>query len=288
MNVLLTGATGFLGRNIAEALQAVGHSVLPISRRQGVDVQPMQSPDDWLPWLEDIDAVINCLGIIGESGTQRFNTLHRLVPTALFHACHKAGVRRVVQISALGADESAFSAYHLSKRAADDALRHLDLDWFVLRPSLVYGRGGASTGLFMRLAALPLIPVVADGQQRLQPVHISDLVAAVMHCLGAQPVRQTLDIVGSEVVTFADWLLFLRKAQRLPAARFLHIPKAAALAFTHLVRSINPMMQPDNLRMLDAGSCASVEPFADFLGRMPHGLEQQLVFADGASKVEAT
>lgn len=127
MNILVTGAGGFLGRHIAGALGKVGHKVLPVSRRHGVDFSRMQ-------------------------------------------ACATAKVRKVVQMSALGADDTAFSAYHLSKRAADDCLRGLDVDGLVLRPSLVYGPGGQSAALFMRVAAWPLIPVLGDGQQMRQPV----------------------------------------------------------------------------------------------------------------------
>lgn len=282
MNVLLTGGSGFLGRNIAVALAASGHKITSVSRSHGVDFARMQAPQDWLPHLEGVDAVINCVGIIGESGSQRFAPLHTLAPAALFRACRQAGVRRVIQISALGADASAFSSYHLSKRAADDVLRSLELDWFVLRPSLIYGRGGKSAGLFMRLAAMPLIPVIGDGQQKLQPIHISDVVATVMQCLASTTPRQTLDIVGSETVTFEEWLQWMRKAQGLPRTRVVHIPFAAAMFLARLVGRFNPMLQAENLRMLQTGYWTGVEPLARFLGRMPLAIESSLFFMDAA------
>lgn len=237
---------------------------------------------DWLPHLDGIDAVINSVGIIGETGAQRFAALHSTAPTALFRACAHAGVRRVLQISALGADETAFSAYHLSKRAADDCLRSLDLDWFVLRPSLVYGRGGRSAALFMRLAALPLIPVFGDGQQNLQPVHISDVVASVLHSLTSTKTRQTLDIVGSETISFAEWLQWMRCAQGLPRGRLLRIPFALALAGARMGRYIEPILQPENLRMLQQGYWADVQPLQQFLGRMPLALDPALLFSNSA------
>lgn len=280
MNILLTGANGFIGRNIATALSAAGHQVIPASRSNGIDFSRMLAPADWLPHLERIDAVINCVGIIGESGRQRFDSLHVLAPSALFRACADTGVRRVLQISALGADETAFSAYHLSKRAADDYLRSLDLEWFVLRPSLIYGRGGKSAELFMRLAMLPLIPVIGDGQQALQPVHISDVVATVMHSLTSSKARQTLDIVGSETIAFAEWLQTMRRAQGQRPARLFHIPFPLAMALTHIGRYFNPMLQPENLRMLQTGYRADSRPLVRFLGRMPLTAETQLFFSD--------
>jgi uncharacterized protein YbjT (DUF2867 family) len=107
MNILLAGAHGFIGLNISTALANAGHNITPLSRRQGVDFAQMLNPVHWLAHLQGIDAVINCVGIIGEVGAQRFEALHSLAPMALFRACAMAGVRRVVQLSALGADASA-------------------------------------------------------------------------------------------------------------------------------------------------------------------------------------
>lgn len=269
MNILLTGASGFIGRNLGAALQAAGHRVSPASRRNGCDFRRMQSPEHWLPWLDGIDAVINCVGIIGERRGQTFTALHADAPIALFEACAHAGVRRVLQISALGADGSAFSAYHLSKRCADDALRALDLDWMVLRPSLIYGSGGRSAALFMRLARLPRIPVVDGGHQTLQPVHIGDVVATVLRALITADTRQTLDIVGPEAVTFAEWLQRQRSAQGLTPTPPLSVPLAWALRIARIARHLDPLFQPDNLRMLATGYHADVAPLARFLGRMP-------------------
>lgn len=280
MNILLTGASGFIGRNIAAALIAAGHQFKPVARRYGIDFADMLAPEDWLPHLAGIDAVINSVGIIGESGDQRFDSLHTLAPAALFRACAQAGVRRVIQISALGADETAFSAYHLSKRAADEVLRGLELDWFVLRPSLIYGRGGTSAELFMRLASLPLIPVLGDGQQALQPVHIGDVVATAMCSLTARETRQTLDIVGTETLTFAEWFQLMREAQGRPRARLLHIPFPLAVALAQLGKYFNPLLQPANLRMLQTGYWADVAPLTRFLGRPPQAFTAVLFFSN--------
>lgn len=280
MNILLTGATGFIGGNVATALTQSGHRVVPASRRTGLDFLRMTAVADWLPHLHGIEAVINCVGIIGETRQQRFAALHRDAPIALFQACAKANVRRVIQISALGADDSAFSAYHLSKRAADQALRALDLDWCVLRPSLTYGRGGTSNDLFLRLARLPVLPLIGVGQQTVQPVHIADVVVTVLRGLRTKVVRQSLDIVGNESLSFADWLSRMRAAQGLPPARRLHVPPRLAQAAFQMLRHVHPLFQPDNLRMLLAGYHADSAAITAFLGRPPLPFSPSLFFAD--------
>jgi len=272
MKILLTGASGFIGRNIALALQTDGHEVVAISRSVGIDFNRLCAPADWRPYLQDIDAVINSVGIIAERPDQSFSTLHYQAPTALFRACVEAGVKRVIQISALGADELAFTPYQLSKKAADDVLRSLPLAWFVLRPSLVYGEGGKSTSLFRWLASLPLIPMVARGKQWIQPVHVDDLVDAILICLTATPARRTIDVVGPNAMTLADWLQQLRLHSGKSVATIVSVPFRMALFSSLLMRHFVPLFSPDNLRMLQQGNTADVQPLVDLLGRLPRDL----------------
>lgn len=282
MKILLTGAGGFLGRNLATALLAAGHQVIPVSRTHGIDFKQQLSAASWLPLLEEIDAVINCVGIIGERGTQRFQTLHSDAPIALFQACAMASINRVIQISALGADETAFSRYHLSKLAADNALRSLDLDWFVLRPAIVIGQGGASTQWLRRMAALPVIPVIGEGQQRLQLVLLQEVVATALMCLNTSTTKQTLDVVGSETLIVAEWLQAMRCAQGLGRAKLWCCPPALAMGLARLGGFISPMLSPENLRMLQAGYHADHRPLEQFLGRELQAVSSQLSTPDSA------
>ena len=149
MHILITGANGFIGGHLLMALRQMGHEVTGCVRNPQAakirwpdagfiqaDFSRDRAVADWLPRLRNVDLVINAVGIIREHGSQRFDRLHRDAPIALFRACAETGVRRVIQISALGADESAFSQYHLSKKAADDLLAGLDLEWTILMPSI--------------------------------------------------------------------------------------------------------------------------------------------------------
>jgi uncharacterized protein YbjT (DUF2867 family) len=274
MNILLLGASGFVGRALSRTLRAAGHEIRPISRRHGVNVSAFRQPQAWQPWLQGVDAVINAVGIITPGAGQHFDVLHTQVPQALFRACVQVGVRRVIQISALGTDERAFSAFHLSKRAADDALRGMDLDGFVLRPSLIHGRGGASAGLFMRMARWPRIPVLGDGGQAIQPVHISDVVAVVQACLVSPQPPQTVDVVGPQTFSMAQWLQTLRQAQGLGAAGVLPVPWPLALTAARMLGRLPPfypLLTQDNLRMLRGGGGAgySVDPLTALLGCPP-------------------
>ena len=276
MKILLTGASGFIGGHLHKALEQDGHEVICADRHHGIDFNRMLSMEDWLPLLKGVDAAINAVGIIVEKGENRFSTLHHQAPAALFRACEQAAVSRVVQISALGADDQAFTPYQLTKKAADDILRSLPLDWFVLRPSLVIGEGGASLAMFRRMARMPLLPLADGGRQRIQPVQVADLVDTVRQCLVSERSRVTLDVVGPESMSFAQWLNRLRQHEGRGPARVLPLPFSMVLALAHASRFLVPIMHPDNLRMLQQGNTADTAPLEAFLGHPPRPVEEAL------------
>jgi hypothetical protein len=129
-------------------------------------------------------------------------------PIALFDACAQAGVRKVVQISALGADTDATrTPYMDTKRTADAWLMSSPLDWAVLSPSLVVGMDGDSSRFFRSMASLPALGLPGRGEQLLQPVHIDDLCEAVVRLLASgSPMRCVLDIVGPAQMTYRGML----------------------------------------------------------------------------------
>jgi uncharacterized protein YbjT (DUF2867 family) len=300
MNILLTGATGFIGNHLLRFLLQQGHSVTACCRNPqqlllhtdnlktlAIDFATATLVDSWLPHLNGIDAVINCVGIIAETKNQTFAELHKLAPIALFQAAAQVGVKKVIQVSALGADEKAESAYHLSKRAADDALRNLPLDWFILQPSIVYGHGAQSTALFHALAALPVHVLPDGGQQQLQPIHVDDLVAVVSVCLKPDtPAQQTLALVGSNPVSYVDLLQKLRRRLGKSPAATISLPQSYVLIAASLGKWLGePILSKDNMAMLNRGNTADPNGITQLLGRLPVSMNQKL-FEKPATQAE--
>ncbi len=291
MNILLTGASGFIGSHLLRALVAAGHTVRACVRNQAAAEKHFPGPgyvicdfskdttsQQWQEHLTGIDIAINAVGIIRETGSQRFDTLHRDAPIALFKAAHDAGVSRIIQISALGADASAQSHYHLSKRAADDYLAELPLDWTILRPSIVYGPGAKSMALFRALSALPLTPQVADGQQPVQPLHINDLVRVVMHCLeNDRPVHKRIDLVGPQPLTMRELLQLQRNWLGLGRLRALPVPYHLSLAFAGIGGFLGSApVNRESIEMLQRGNTGDVNVFIEHFGFTPRAMGEIL------------
>jgi uncharacterized protein YbjT (DUF2867 family) len=266
VKILVLGAGGFIGRHAADALRAAGHQVFHARIR----FERALRPQDWTAALQNMDAVVNAVGIIRERGSQTFQALHDTAPRALFAACQAAGVRRVVQISALGADDAARSRFHRSKKRADDYLASLDLDWAIVQPSLVFGEGGASARLFTLLAALPFTPLPRDGRQSVQPIHVDDLVEALVK-LATVPMRIRLQAVGPRAIMLREWLRLLRAQMGFGRPRFVEVP-------LWLVP-----VERETLQMLERGNTASPETLTQLLRRPPRDPREFLDAGAGAA-----
>lgn len=283
MHILLTGADGFIGSALAQALLARGHQLtlavrephrarerFPGQRLVAADFAADHARETWRPRLEGVDAVVNTVGIFRESGAQSFQAIHTRAPVALFEACVDAGVRRVVQISALGAAADAPTQFLRSKHAADAALAALPVSAVVVRPSLVFAPAGTSARLFLQLASLPLVPLPGDGSQCVQPIHRDDLVAALVALIEAGTPPAVLAAVGPEPLSLREYLARLRQALGLGRPWFLPVPDAVMRAVASLGGRLRaPLVDRAALAMLAQGNCADAAGISAVLGRPP-------------------
>jgi len=291
MNILITGASGFIGQQVLQACLEQGHHVTacarnprdlqryyPSVRMLECDFARDQDESVWLPRVAGADVVINTAGIFRQTRSNTFESVHIKAVCSLFKACETAKVDKVIQISALGADNSAFSKYHLSKKAADDFLRQLNVNWILLQPSIVYGPGAKSARLFLALAALPCTPLIGSGDQQIQPIFIHDLTRAVLTVIERNTIHcQCIAAVGPEPVSMKTLFNLMKQWLGGTAACFVKIPYRLAMLAAQLVSLLsNAPVNADAARMLQKGNTASVQPFIASFGFTPLNLQQAL------------
>jgi uncharacterized protein YbjT (DUF2867 family) len=275
--VVIIGGTGFIGRHLTAALREAGHAVSAAGRDRidlAADGEAVIQAG-----IAGHDVVINAAGLARDGRGQSMQAVHRDGAAKLIAACRASGVRRLIQISALGAAATGQTGYQRSKGEAEALFAEAsDIACCVLRPSLVIGRGGASTALFCAIAALPRPLRLGPGTWRVQPVHVEDLAALVVRLVADDVVwPERIDVVGPEpmstdAVTAAlrDWL-GLRPTWFLPVPEPL-LPIAAMVGERLGIGAINREL----LVMLKDGNVASASPLAAALGRAPRSLAQAL------------
>jgi uncharacterized protein YbjT (DUF2867 family) len=237
MKIAVIGGTGLIGSAIIAHLSSRGHSVISMSRSAvvaspdtiSVDLNKATSPAYWLPHLNGVKAVVNCAGVLQDSPKDSTSMVHHQGIATLFAACEQLQIRRIVHFSAIGVDRETPSAFSETKLAGDKALMERDLDWIILRPSVVIGRAAYGASALMRgLAALPAVPVMPNTGQ-LQIVLLDDIVRTVEHFLDpTAPARKTIELVGPHRYAFLEVVALIRNWYRWPPAREVRLPSFAS------------------------------------------------------------
>lgn len=285
--VLVVGAQGFLGGYIVTALHGQGHCVLHGVRsargeatdERRCDFATMLTPDDWRAALAGVDMVVNAAGILRETGTQTFGAVHERGPHALAQACVDAGIKRFVQISALGDPRD--GEFVASKHRFDARLLALPLDAVVLRPSVVYAPEGSygGTSLLRALAALPFgVWLPGNGHWRMQPLAARDFAELVSRTI--QSDASGLFEVGGAVVSLGDYQRRWRSWLRIPGTRSIRVPvRLVSLQVGIAERLGRGPMSAAIWRMLRRGNITAPDAGARLVGAFdftPRTLDQVL------------
>jgi uncharacterized protein YbjT (DUF2867 family) len=227
MRVLITGAYGLIGSACLARLHAEGHDLIgagrsitiaqrqfPYAQWMRADFRKLTTVESWRQFLAGIDAVVNCVGALQNGIRDDLARVHVVAPAALFAACEQMGVRRVVHVSAIGADPSGATPFARTKGETERELARSDLDWVILRPGLVVANGVyGGTALLRGAAGFPLVTPVVSANP-VQIVTAADVAETVTWALRpAAPARLTFDLVHPQPVTlgaiamsFRSWL----------------------------------------------------------------------------------
>ncbi|MCV9938062.1 NAD-dependent epimerase/dehydratase family protein [Boseaceae bacterium BT-24-1] len=257
-HVLLTGATGFVGRHLLHDLVARGYRVRTAGRGavpaipnvEHVAIDDLGTPIDWLPLLAGVDHVVHSAGLAhadGDIPEERYRAVNTDATLALARAAQVAGVQRFIFLSSIRAQSGPVSdrllseadvpsptdAYGRSKLAAEQGLAGLDLDWVALRPVLVYGPGvKANMAALLKLARLPMpLPLGALSAKR-SLLAIENLAEAVAFALSeACPARRSYIVSDPEPLSVAEMLTAMRAGlARGPGLIAVPLPLLALVA----------------------------------------------------------
>jgi uncharacterized protein YbjT (DUF2867 family) len=248
MRIFVAGGTGFVGTQLVKALRERGHELRLLvharSSRSASDIDQIEGDVASLETFEQAasgcDAVINLVGIIREFPARgiTFQRLHVQATANMLAASRKAGIRRYLQMSALGTRPEAVSRYHQTKFCAEELVRSSGLDSTILRPSLIYGPNDAFINMLAgQLRLAPIMPVIGSGMYRLQPIHVDDVARCFALSLEMpETVGQCYELCGNNRLSYVELLDAVALALGKSAPFKPHIPLG-------LMKLIIPIMQ---------------------------------------------
>ncbi len=249
VNVCVLGGSGFVGTELVTRLALAGHWVrvptrnltrterLRVLDTVELRVANVHEPRILSQLFARCDAVVNLVGILNERRGASFDAVHTELAAKVMACARTAGVRRVLHMSALGADPHAPSRYLRSKAAAEARLRaaphselpHADPAVTIFRPSVIFGPGDSLTNRFAGLLRLTLgwLPL-ARARARFAPVCVFDVADALVHALGERAsAGQTYELCGPQVMTLAEIVRLSARVARLPC-RIVPLPDVIA------------------------------------------------------------
>ncbi len=239
MRILVTGGTGVVGESAVTALMKRGHEVRLFSRNADKDVEQWPDSVEAAPGdignaeqvkgaAEECDAVVHVVGIVAETPPEvTFERINVQGTAHIVREAERAGVKRFIYISSLGADRGE-SDYHQSKKRAEDVVRTFEGNWTILRPGNVYGPGDEVISLLLKMVrTLPAIPVIDSGDKPFQPIWTDDLGEAIAVTVERDDLAtRILELGGLEQTSMNDVLDRLarvtgKQPPRIPIPSFL-------------------------------------------------------------------
>lgn len=225
--VTIFGGSGFVGRHLVRALANKGYQIRVAVRRPDLAgfLQPLGNvgqiqltqanlryPKSIEAAVKGADTVINLVGILAESGAQKFDIVQAEGAKAVATAAKNAGAK-LIHMSAIGADKSSASAYGETKGKGEDAVRRIVKDAIIMRPSIVFGPEDDFFNRFGAMSRLaPALPLIGGGTTKFQPVYVGDIAQAFVAAVeGSAKNGATYELGGPQVASFKECLEILLK-----------------------------------------------------------------------------
>ena len=233
--ILVTGASGFVGRHVVDALLAAGEGVRSLVRDPGkakslggeVVQGDMTDADSLRRAVEGVDAVVHLVAV-RQGKEEKFQRVMVRGGNDLLGAAKQAGVGRFVLMSALGTSEANrdLVPYYRAKWDVEQLVKSSGIDHVIFRPSFIFGPDGGIIPTFRRLVKLtPVTPVIGSGERRIQPIWVDDMAAYFVKALDLEAAtNRTFEVGGPEPVTWNEFWARFRRALGVRRRPTIHVP----------------------------------------------------------------
>ena len=279
--ILVTGATGFVGRRVVERLSSSRQNVRALTRGDGAAMLPwgvkiavgdVLDPKSLTSAMQGVDAVVHLVAVIREFGDRTFQRVNYEGTKNVLEAANKAGVGRVVCVSTVGSTSDPDVPYLYSRWMAEEEISRSDLDYTVVRFTIGFGEGDE---FLNRLAAIvkmsPLAPVVGDGTSVFQPISVDDVARCVVESIGRYDLEgKTVDIGGPDYFTYDELIDLVAETLGVKVAK-VHVPVSVMTPAATVMEALSPHppVTREQLKMIAVGENTSLDSVERNFGFRP-------------------
>ena len=268
-HVVVTGATGFIARNVRKHLSDMGMYLSSISRHDFCGIQDEKKiittrydPGIILPAIKECDSMIHLVGIGNTSVKDSFDSVNFLLTKKMIEMCKDAGVRKFVYLSGLGVSEDSPLEYFLSKYRAEQQIISSGLDFTIFRPSYIVGRDDALTASLKKQIRKGIIIMPGSGKFTMQPVYINDAAKVIVKSLtNSRFSNKIFDLVGPESTTYQK---YIRQFSRHKSVKIQKIQLESA--YHDAITSKAPAFGIDDLNLLAGNFSGNYSRLARYSG----------------------
>ena len=286
--ILVTGGSGFIGRRVVARLTDGGNGVRVLARGQRRAELPNRveavhadvlSGEGLSDSMSGVEKVVHLVAVIRESGDQTFESVIRRGTERVAAAAKLAGVKKLVYISAIGAQDNPTFPYLYAKWWAERAVASSGIKYTILRPSIVFGEGDEFINALAGLVRYnPIVPVAGNGKAKFQPIWVEDLVTCTVACLDEDAHDgETLEVGGPEHLTYDEMLDIVK--QTLGKSRLTaHVPLALMRPLAQMMEWVlpKPPVTQEQLKMLVLDNTTDTDSVMRSFGVQPRRLADSL------------
>jgi uncharacterized protein YbjT (DUF2867 family) len=284
--VTVFGGTGFLGRRVVRRLREAGDTVRIASRHPGptegdgveqivVDVHDRRSVE---AAVAGADGVVNAVSLYVEHGRETFWSVHVEAAGQVARAARRAGIKRLVHLSGIGASSTSASRYIRSRGQGEEAVQAAFPSAVIVRPAVMFDRDDDFlTTILSLLRRLPVYPLFGDGRARLQPVNVEDVAAAIAHVLRlSETLNPIYELAGPRVYSYRELVQTIAREAGLRPV-LMRVPFTAWYALASLAEILpRPPLTRNQVQLMQVDTTASDRPGFPELGILPRSLEEEL------------
>ena len=299
--ILVTGATGFVGRNVVRALHSRGKEVrclvrTPATARAVADYRvaiaygDILNPSALKEAMRGVDTVVHLVAIIREKGNQSFDLINRQGTEMVAQAAMEEGVKRLVHMSAIGAQDNQDCPYLYSKWQGEQAVINSGMTYTIFRPSIQFGVGDEFINTLAGvIKAFPVVPVVGSGNVRLQPISVEEVGAMVSLVVDDPHFNdRTIEIGGPDHLTYDEILDIIRRTLKVRRLK-VHLPLPMMKSLIRILEVVipNPPATTGQLELLDLDNVTDIDSVEKVFRIKPRSLEGNIGYIRSLSRLES-